>query len=956
MKAIPWKNLLPVLVALAVFYALSLIYFSPVLEGKQLVQGDLRNWQGMAQEIQEHRALTGEEPLWTGSMFSGMPAYQVSLKWPRTALSFIDDAFHGFLPRPASFLFLYLLGMYVLMRCLRVDPWVSIVGAVAFGFSSYFFAILEAGHNSKANAIGYMPMVFGAVYLLYRGSKWLGAALLALFMGLEVMMNHVQITYYLGFVIALFLLAELVRVVREKEIASFVQRSGLAAVAIVLALLCNIGMLWTTYEYTPYSTRGKSELTIKPDGTPATDIRTTGLDRDYVTQWSYGKQESFTLLIPNAKGGASGSMVQSQADFNKFTDPGFRKALLNEYQSGSYVNSYWGDQSFTSGPVYVGAISILLLLLMLFSVEGKGRWWLLGSIPFLLIMLHIGNAPVPAGGGVAYAFGMPASLAAGLLLIIYLAVGLWAMRDVLTYALFGSLLLTLILSWGHNSMPLTDFFLDHVPGYSKFRAVTIILVIVELAVPVLGVLYVQRIIEQKGWNKEQLRRFLIPAGALLALLLLFAIAPSNFFEFISDAERAKYEARIDTGEATEAAVVDLVEGVKAYRKDVFTADVWRSFAFVLFAAALIYLHVRMKLPKAVTALVLGGLVVADQFTIDKRYVNNDKDKGRYLAWEDDKAHALPFKPNAADMAILQSEWSPTSEAFHKSTMERLKKERANERGTDKMIGKDEELVTRFGSLRRTSDYRVISLSDPFSDARTSYFHKSLGGYHGAKMKRYQELIEFQLGKSLMNVVGLLRSGTSQQAVDSLLGREGVLNMLNARYIVYSPDRAPILNSNALGSAWFVEEVRFVKNGDEEITALGTVDPARTALVDERHRADLDATKASADPSASVTLDSYATDKQEYTVRSANGGVVVFSSIWYGPDWQATIDGNAVPHARADYVLRAMSVPAGEHKVAFTLASKPYNTSKPIMLAGSIVVLLLVIGALYKEWRTGAMQA
>ena len=939
MKAIQWKSLLPVIAALALFYAFSIAYFSPVLEGKQLIQGDQRNWLGMAQEIQEHRDAFGEEPLWTGSMFSGMPAYQISLAWPATALSFVDDAMHGFLPRPASFLFLYLLGMYVLMRCLRVDPWLSIVGALAFGFSSYFFAILEAGHNSKANAIGYMPMVLGAVYMLFRGRMLLGAALLALFLALEVAMNHVQITYYLGFVIAFFVLAEAVRVVREKELPSFLERSGFAVGAVVLALVCNLGMLWTTYEYGAYSTRGKSELTIHPDGSSASDVQTDGLDRDYVTQWSYGKQESFTLLVPNAKGGASGSMVQAQADFNKFRDPGFRSALLKEYQSGSYVNNYWGDQDFTSGPVYLGAIVVLLLLLALAQAEGLARWWVLAAIPVIFILLKIQSPMV-----------------SGLVLIAYLLAGLVFWKDTLAYALFSSLLLTLMLSWGHNYMPLTDFFLDHVPGYSKFRAVTIILVIVELAAPVLGMLYLDRLVKEKGWDKITERRFLVPAGALLAVLLAFAVMPDTFFEFLSDGEREKFNARIEADAGSEATVVDLVDGIKAHRVEVFTADVWRSFGFVAFGAVLLFFYGRRKLHKAILIGGLGLLIVVDQFTIDKRYVNNDKDRGRYLAWEDAKANAMPFKPNAADMAILENEWTPAAEAYHKTAIERMKKQRAGERGTDKLVGKDEEMIARFASLRRNSDFRVLTLQAPFMDSRVSYFHKSVGGYHGAKLKRYQDLIEFQIFPAIQRVGGMLNSGTTQQSMDSMLAGEGVLNMLNARYLIYSNDRAPILNSNALGSAWFVEELRYVKNGDEEIVAVGTIDPAKTALVDERYRQQLGAAKAVADPAASVTLDSYNTNEQQYTVRSGAGGVVVFSSIWYGPDWHASIDGKPVEHVRADYVLRAMSVPAGEHKVIFKISGKAYTTAKPIMLATSILILLLALGALYMDQRAARTAA
>ncbi len=939
MKNLPWKKVLPVVVALALFYSLSLVYFSPVLEGKKLVQGDLKHWQGMAQEVLEHRTAFDEDPLWTGSMFSGMPAYQITVLWPMNLLRFADEAFHGFLPRPASFLFLYLLGMYILMRCLRIDPWLSVVGAVAFGFSSYFFVILEAGHNSKANAIGYMPMVLGAVVLLYRDKALLGAALLALFLGLEVAMNHVQITYYLAMVLVFFVLAEAVRAVREGLMVDFAKRSAFGLVGVLLALACNIGMLWTTLEYGKETTRGKSELTIRSDGSSAADIRTSGLDRDYVTQWSYGKQESFSLLVPNAKGGGSGSIIQRQEDINAIADPGFRSAVIKEYQGGGYVNSYWGDQSFTSGPVYIGALVALLLLLSLAQAEGPARWWLVGSIPMVVALLNI-SAPALAG----------------VLVLAYLAAGLVLWKDTLAYALFSGLLLTLMLGWGRNYMPLTDFFLDHVPGYSKFRAVTIILVIVELAAPVLGMLYLDRLIRQGGWDKIAEKRFLFPAGALVALLLAFAVAPASFFDFISDAERQNFNQRIDSGAGTEAQVSAFVEDIKTYRMGVFTSDVWRSLAFVVAGGALLFLFGRRKLSASLLVLGIGGLVLVDLWTVDKRYVNNEKDRGRYLSWEDERTNLLPFKPSAADMAILEAEWNPKAEADLKTTLERMKADRAGKNARERMVSKEEEQIVRFASLRRTTDHRVLTLANPFNDSKVSYFHKSLGGYHGAKLKRYQELIEFHLSPATERVISMLQSGTSMQAMDSLLAQEGVLNMLNTRYLIYSGERPPILNPNALGSAWFVDELRWVKNADEEIMALGEIDPARTALVDERFRSELGDVRVLADPSASVSLDTYRTNELAYTVRSALGGLVVFSAIWYGTDWVATIDGTEVPHAQADYVLRALAVPAGEHKVVFKVRSTAYATSQGIALVASILVLLLALGMAVKEWRTAKAEA
>lgn len=930
MKPASWKRWLPVVAAVAAFFVLSLGYFSPVLEGLTLKQHDIMQYRGMAQEMVEHREAYGEEPLWTGSMFSGMPAYQIGVEWPASALNWVDSLLHGFLPRPASFLFLYLAGMFILLLCLRVDPWLALLGAVAYGFSSYFLIIIEAGHNSKATAVGYMPMVLGGLYVLLRGRKFLGASLFALFLAMQVHANHLQITYYLAMVLALFGLAELWRALREKQMADFAGRAALGVAGIAFALLCNLGLLWSTWEYGQYTTRGKSELTINPQGEPDVANKTTGLDRDYVTHWSYGKEESFSLLVPHIKGGASGSLIQTQEDLNEIADPGFRKSVLDVYQGGGYVNNYWGDQDFTSGPVYVGAIVILLMLLMLTAAETRARWWMLAVIPVVVAMGQV-SSPVLVG----------------LLLIAYLLAGLFLWEDTLAYALYSGLVLTLLLSWGHNFMPLTDFFLDHVPGYNKFRAVTIILVIVELAVPVLGVLYLQKVKEEGAWDKLMEKRFLLTAGALALVLLLIAVMPAGFFSFFSDKEMAQLNAKMATdGVATQR----YIDGLKDLRTGVVSADAWRSLVLVLLGGGLLFAYGRRKVGEAVVFAGLGLLVVIDLWSVDRRWVNNDKDnRGQYISWQDANANARPYKPQPADLAILQSEGNADTEADYEQALARLRKSKEKLKGTRSLVSKDDEVYTRFASLRRTTDFRVLSLRNPFNDARASFFHRSIGGYHGAKLKRYQELIDFQLSPELQRVIGAFGQGATQQSIDSVLARQPVLNMLNARYLIYADDQPPLRNRFALGSAWFVDEVREVKDANEEVTMLGSIDPRRTALVDARWYGEV-AGAASPDPAAKVTLTQYRTNELTYTVNSTNGGVVVFSEIWYGPDWIAEIDGQAAPYVRADYVLRAMKVPAGEHTVRFHVSSKPYNTGGRIAAIGSYVLLLLVLAALGMEVR------
>ncbi len=927
MKAIDWKKGLPVAVAIITFMVLVLTYFSPVLEGKRLAQGDIKNFLGASRDIVEHRDAYNEEPLWTESMFSGMPAYQISVRWGDNALTYLDKLFHGFLPVPAGFVFLSLISMFILLMCLRVDPWVALVGAIAYAFSSYFIVILEAGHNSKANAVGYMPMVLGALYVLLRGDKRIGAALFALFLTLLIYVNHVQVAYYLGILMVLFALAEAWRAVSEGRIGDFLTRGALALVGVAFALLCNIGSLWSTYVYGKDSTRGPSELTIDADGSKVSANKTSGLDKDYVTAWSYGKQESFSLIVPNAKGGASGSIIQRQEDLQNIPDPAFRNEVLKKYQGGGYINSYWGDQDYTSGPVYLGIIVVLLMLLMLARTEGRARWWIAGSLLLIGALLNI-TSP----------------MLAGVLVIAYLIAGIFLWKDTLAYALFSALLLALLLSWGQYYMPLTDFFLDHVPGYDKFRAVTIILVIVELCAPVLAALYLDRLLREEKWDRAMQRRFLATAGTLLFVLLVIAFAGSSIFNFFSDKEKGELASGSQA----------YVDGLKNLRVSVLSGDAWRSIGFLVFGAGIVFAFGKRMIGKPVFISALAVLILADLWTVDKRFVNNEQEKGRYLRWEDEAQNKLPNKPQPADLAILQQEQNADTETDYAEAIKRLKSEKLNGSGANKMVSKDEEIITRFGSLRRTTHYRVLGLQNPFNDSRVSYFHKSLGGYHGAKLKRYQELIQFHIAPEMQDLLGHLRTARSQAALDSAFTGEGVLNMLNTKYIIAANDQPPLRNPHALGVGWFVDDLRMVKNADEEITELGKIDPKRTALVDERFAKDVDATKVHADSTATVKLKNYKANDISYTVKSASGGLVVFSEIWYGADWVAEIDGQSAPYVRADYVLRAMSVPAGEHEVRFHIVSKAFNSYAKLASIGSWVLLLLVLATLGMAMRVGSL--
>jgi hypothetical protein len=932
MKAIDPKKLLPVLSAVVVFIILSITYFSPVLEGKQLKQSDKTQWQGMSKEIQEHRELYGEEPLWTGSAFSGMPAYQVSVIWASNLLNKVHKVLTLGLPRPASFLFLYLLGMFFLLRVLKVDPWLSVVGAVAFAFSSYFFIILEAGHNSKANAIAYMAPTLASFILLYRGRVLTGAALFALFMGLEITMNHPQITYYLGFVLLFFALAEAVRAFNGGSVPGFLKRSGTGLVAVALAVMCNLGSLWSTYEYGKYTIRGKSDLTIGPDGTSAMPNKTAGLDRDYVTEWSYGIDESLTLLVPNAKGGESGSLIKEQSDFAKIKDPAVRSGVQKTYQEGSYVNAYWGDQRFTSGPVYLGAIVILLLLLSLTTLSKPQLYWSLAAIPIGILLP-----------------GFDSPTAAGIFTLLYILSGLATKPEPLHYSLWSALFLTLLLSWGRNFMPLTDFFLDVIPGYDKFRAVTIILVIVELAAPVLGIIYLDRLVKSGKWDASGMKLFLIPAGVLTAFLLFLWFVPQSLVDMLSEVERGKFNAQIDQNPAARSGVEAYAIGLKELRADVFRADVVRSLGFVIAAIALIWLFGKGLVNKTVLIAGLGVLILTDLWTVDKRYLNNDKEKGRYAQWEAKTEALNPHAPSKADLNILSEESSTATKNAATAYIAKLKAE-SDRPGR---ISPLEEQVAWFGALRRNTHFRVLNLNNPTNDARTSYFHKSLGGYHGAKLRRYQELFDFYLYNEVGSTIGALRSGGSYQSVNDAFAKNRIMNMLNAKYVIFDPDQPALKNLNALGPAWFVDEVRYVPSPDEEIRLVGNIEPDKTAVLNEADRSVIG--EATIDPSATVKLEEYATDQMRYTTSSSKDGVVMFSEIWYGPDWQAYLDGVPVDHSRANFVLRAMKVPAGQHEIVFKLESTPFKLGSTVNLMASALLIVLALYALFKEYtRQDAM--
>lgn len=818
-----FKNATPYLVAILIFIVITMIYFSPLLEGKKLKQHDIAMFKGMSKEISDFRDKTGEEALWTNSMFGGMPAWQVSVQYNGNLVRYVDKILTLGLPSPANYVFLYFLGFFVLLLVLRVNPWISLVGAIAYALSSYFFIILGAGHTSKAHAIAYMAPVLAGIILTFRGKYLPGAVLTALALALEIKAGHLQITYYLLLIVVLYGLYQLICSIREKKMAHFFKVMGLLSVAALLAASTHFTNLWATYDYGKDTMRGKPELTKEAA------VKSNGLDRDYITNWSYGIGESWSLMIPNAKGGGSAMIGKSKA--LDAAEPNYRSAIEGQ-------NAYWGDQPGTSGPVYVGVIVVFLFVLGMFILKSKIKWVLL-AVTVLSIML----------------------------------------------------------AWGRNFMPFTDFFIDYVPGYNKFRAVTMILVMAEFAMPLLAFLALDKIVREPELLKNNMKPFFVSSGIVAGLILLFYALPSTFFSFLSTGEVQQFRD-LQKG-ADGAQYLAYQENLEAVRIAIFRSDALRSLFFAVAAIALVFFFVKQKLNQGILIAGLATLILIDMVSLNKRYINNDN-------FVRAKQVEVPFQASTANMEIL--------------------------RDSD-------------------PDFRVLDLSvSTFNDASASYFHKSIGGYHGAKLQRYQDLIDLYIQPEIMSFIDVLQANPTMAMVDAALSKMQVVNMLNTKYFIINPDGAPLPNEYAFGEAWLVDNFIMVKNADEEIAALGQNDLRNVAIVDERFAEKVNGKSFQKDSSAVIRLKNYAPNELIYSTNSGKEQLAVFSEIYYDKGWNAYLDGQQVPYFRANYVLRAMAIPAGEHEIVFKFEPRIWVVGEKVSFASSLLLILLVIGVLVFEGK------
>jgi len=882
------KRFLPHLIAVLSFLAISAIYFYPAFDGYKLNQGDVTNFRGMAQEIIEFRRMYGEDPLWTNSMFGGMPAYQISVQHSNDVIGIIDNVISLGLPRPASYLFLYLLGFYILMLSLRVKPALAAVGALAFAFSSYYFIILEAGHNTKAHAIGYMAPVLAGIIWAYRGKFLFGGAVAALFVALEIGANHVQITYYLGFLVLFMVLVYAFRAVRQHKVKEFIKASVVLLIAAALGVTANLNNLWPTYEYGQYSIRGATELTITPDGNSNEANTTAGLDRDYVTQWSYGIQETLTLLVPNLMGGESGALINQNTQKE---NPQMYRDIAQGYQATQvFPNSYWGDQPFTSGPVYFGATVFLLFLLGLAFVRKRLKW-----------------------------------------------------------ALLATAILTIALAWGKNFMGLTDFFLDYVPGYDKFRAVTIVLSITGLVFPILGFLFLRQLMMKPEVISEKPKLFFGIAGGLSLILLALVVAPQAFFNFLSTQENEIFSS-LSQGESG-AAVLQYVSALQDARADLLVGDALRSLIFVLLTSAVIWFFAKGKLNEKLVLASLAILVVADLWPVAKRYVNNEKDRGRYIAWQPEEAAVTAYPVAGADEYILDREMKMNPRVGDAVNAAVTEFRAEAKKDVSRRASQAEIEDVKFAALRFSTDYRVLNLNGPFQESRTSYFHNSLGGYHGAKLKRIQELYDFHIANEINTLSTVLQGQPDVNSVDQAVKNMAVVNMLNTKYIIYNPEAPPFENEYAYGPAWFVEYIETAESADEEILALDELDLRTEAIVHSDFSDEVAGFTFQESADAAIAVEEHLPNYISYLYDSPVPQAVVFSEIYYPEGWNAYIDGESAEHFRANYTLRGMIIPEGSHKIEFKFEPATYETASLISTGSGLVVFFFFLFAVYRNFKT-----
>lgn len=827
------KKILPDLIAVVAFALISFAYFFPAdIEGRILFQHDTSAGTGAGQEAKVYKEETGKTTRWTNALFGGMPTYQISPSYDSgQPLKWTEKVYQLFLPEYVKLTFILMLGFYILLRAFGFSVWLSGLGGIIWAFSSYFFIIIAAGHIWKFITLAYIPPTIAGMVLAYRGKLLQGGLVFALFTALQIVSNHVQMTYYFLFVMLFMAIAFFVEAKRKGQLGQFAKATGVLALAGLIGISVNLSNLYHTYTYSKETMRGKSELVQTGDAAKQTS---SGLDRDYITQWSYGIGETLTFLVPNIKGGASVPLSQSSTAMAK----------ANPQYSSLYgsLTQYFGDQPMTSGPVYVGAFVLFLFFLGCFIVKGPMKW-----------------------------------------------------------ALVAATIFSIVLSWGKNFMPVTDFFIDYVPMYSSFRTVSSILVIAEFTIPLLAIFALKQWLTEREALKTYRNEYLLSLALTLGIALLIWLAPGIITDFIPAQEAQMLTQASEQGSIPKEMLGGIMANLTEMRQALVNADAWRSALVIIVGCMLLLAYSRGKLRKELT---IGGvllLCLADMWAVNKRYLYDDQFVSSSIRTDS-------FVKTATDEEILQD---------------------------------------------KTLDYRVLNFAgSTFNENQTSYWHKSIGGYHAAKLRRYQELIEHHIGSEMQEVYRqVAEAGGEMEQVDG--SQFPVINMLNTRYFIFpigdKGETMPIQNPYAMGNAWFVSTVNYVANANEEMAALDSFNPTRTAVVNKDFQATLhDITGAPVDSTAHLTLESYEPNHLRYTTSNKQDGVAVFSEIYYPDGWQVTIDGEKAELARANYVLRALYIPAGEHTVEMTFDPQSLHTTETMAYAGYGLLILGVIALVWKK--------
>lgn len=911
----------PHAVAILSLVILSSVYFSPLWQGYDLDQNDIVQWRGMSQELSNYRELHNEEALWSNSMFGGMPAYQVSTEHNANLLRPILLTLRLGLPGAIGTLFLCFLGYYILGLCLRLGPWYSLVGAVAFGFATITILYLGAGHTGKVTSIAFLAPALGGFILVFRGKAYLGGAIFMLFLGLNIAANHLQMTYYLAFLLMAVAIGESVRLIVAKQFKALGMSLAVLAAASVVAVLPSASNLMTTYEYSKYTTRGSSDLTLKAQETSS--IEQEGLSGDYILDYNFASGEQWSLLIPNAKGGASSQGINNKeaiTSAGKYNKDVNRTEIKNFLLTNS--SSYWGAQAFTGGAFYFGAAIMTLFILAFVGLKDGIKW------PFLVITL--------------------------------LALGL-CLKEMT----------------GLNSM-----FIEKIPMYNKFRDSKMILVLIQVMAAAMGMMFLKKLADGEiAWGTMG-KKILTVAVAVFAIVIMYLYAsPSSTGELITPEE----QEQLDKAPAEQKEIMaDYTSSLEDVRTEIFKADAKRSLFLVLLVSAgvLALLYVRNNKLRMAILPVVGVIVLFDGFSVSRRYLNLEKEKGAYKKFVTLEEKEIPVKPLAADFSILESEKLTFTDFDSKSNALELALKNSGNYDHVKSKNALKELAN-FGALQLNSDFRVARLGNTFNDAQTSFYHKSIGGYHGAKLKRIQEVIDFHLSselqllqKSLIEFALRSDSSIARQAMElegppninrfyqSVLQQYDfsrfnqpvstpILNMLNTKYFISGSNTPALSNNSALGNAWFVSKVRTTNNSDEEMVALGEIDAKMEATTQAAFATQFHAPQTAVDSTASVRMLAYETKVLRYEVNntSAEAQPVVFSEIYYPEGWICRIDGNEVDAARVNYVLRGAMVPAGTHTVEWSFEPKVWEKGTTISYAGSALLFALLAFAgfmVYKE--------